>query len=560
VTSTEIFTQLPTLRVEAEWTELLGLKQRNLEVILPQFIVAQRWFGQKGRALSDTKIATVIPLGTFGKECYLTLIDVRFVNGTIEQYLLPLALSAQQEGELPESRQLNGVICTVACSDGRALGVLQDAVYDRRFIVTLLHLWGGNEALGNEEFLLFAKPDLAFALPFTAEDCDTIDLKPLGVQQSNSSVKVGGQWVIKLIRRVEDGENPEVEIGRYLTRTVGFAHSPPTLGAITLGQKRGRKTATIAVLQKYIPNNGDAWSYAQREITSYLRRVSLESPLDYLPPTIEDLLNGDYASIEPRIFELIGPILTSAQLLGQRTAELHLAFAQTTEGAFVQEPLSREDRLRLHQHLLTSASRCLQSLHAYTNQLTGHVKEDAKKILANEERIFKTFITIRDRNIVANKIRIHGDYHLGQVLVCHNDFVIIDFEGEPTNSIRERTLKQCPLRDVAGMLRSLDYAGKSACSSFHTDFRTPNFTTNQLLSWVELWSTWMSAQFLKGYFITSRSSSYLPREMPHLITLLKVFLLEKALYEVEYELGHRPDWIHIPIEAVIRMIDSETVE
>jgi maltose alpha-D-glucosyltransferase/alpha-amylase len=440
------------------------------------------------------------------------------------------------------------------------LGVLHDAVYDCRFVLTLLRLWGTHEELANEEFSLFAKPSLSFAWPFAAESCDAIDFKPLGVEQSNSSLKVGEHLVIKVIRRVEDGENPEVAIGHYLTQTVGFVHSPPTLGAITLRQKRHHNQATIAILQEYIPNDGDAWTYTQREIASYFSRVPFDSPLEFLPPTIEDLLNGDFSSKEPRGFELIGPVLTSAQLLGQRTAELHSAFAQSTDEAFVQEPLSSEDRFQLHQHFLKSTSRCLQSLNAYVYRLTGHVKEKAIELLAKEEKILALFNAIRDHDIVASKIRIHGDYHLGQVLLRHNDFVIIDFEGEPTSSIRERTLKQSPLRDVAGMLRSIDYAAKSACSRFAANVDAPIFLMNGPRSWAELWSAWMSAQFLDGYFRASRSASYFPKEKPHLIILLNVFLLEKALYEVEYELGHRPDWIHIPIEAVIRMIDSETAE
>jgi maltose alpha-D-glucosyltransferase/alpha-amylase len=560
VASTEILTQLPILQVETEWSELLLTKQLDLEYVLPQFIVTQRWFGQKGRTIGNVRITTVNPQGTFGNGCYLTLIDVRFVDGAIEQYLLPLALTPHNEGEPNEGRPIDGVICTIARSSGRVLGVLHDAVYDCRFVLTLLRLWGTHEELANEEFSLFAKPSQSFPRPFAADSFDAIDLKPLGVEQSNSSLRVGEHLVIKIIRRVENGENPEVEIGNYLTRTVGFVHSPPTMGAITLRQKHHDNQATIAILQQYVPNDGDAWSYTQREIAAYFSRVPYDSPLEFFPPTIEGLLNGDFSSNAPRIFELIGPILTAAQLLGQRTAELHLAFAQSTDEAFVQEPLSREDRLRLHKHFLTSASRCLQSLKAYVYNLTGHVKEKAIELLAKEARILTIFNAIRDHNIVASNIRIHGDYHLGQVLLCHNDFVIIDFEGEPTSSIRERALKRSPLRDVAGMLRSIDYAAKSACSRHNADVDASISMLNGSRLWAELWSTWMSAQFLEGYFRTSRSASYLPKDKTDLTILLKVFLLEKALYEIEYELGHRPDWIHIPIDAVIRMIDSETTE
>ena len=247
----------------------------------------------------------------------------------------------------------------------------------------------------------------------------------------------------------------------------------------------------------------------------------------------------------------------SAQLLGQRTAELHLALARGDEDtAFRPERFTLLYQRSLSQAIRNDLTRTFQLLRRRLGSLPDDVRADAGWLLGQQADILSRIGRLNRRRFSALRIRTHGDYHLGQVLYTGLDFVIIDFEGEPARSLGERRIKRSPMRDVAGMLRSFDYASSSVLTERIATFVHPEETAS-LAPWRTLWQAWVSAAFLRGYLETDGAERLVPDNDEDLQTLLDAFLLDKALYEVSYELNSRPDWVRIPLHGIIRLLGRE---
>jgi maltose alpha-D-glucosyltransferase/alpha-amylase len=549
-----VLSEWPSLCVDNDWRELLGPKKRLLEAYLGTFVSQQRWFGSKGRTLTRVQLLEALPLTETNTDCYLAIVDVGFAKEPAERYLVPLALATGLYSESLASRHPEVVLGEVVFEGGKHVGLLHDAVYDREFAWALCQLLATARHIDYGACRLAARNALPELRPLLDVASSEFTVRSLGVQQSNSSVKFANQYVFKLLRRLEEGENPELELGQFLTQTAAFAHSAPTLSALTLRTERSHEPATVAIFQRFVPNEGDAWTYVQREIARYYRAALTETHMAATRPSITTFLALRNERPEPHLHALIGPVLDAARLIGQRTAEMHLAFAAATEPAFVQEPFSAQYRRQLYQSFRSTAARSLRHLQDSLPELPERLRVTAESLVAQEPLVLSVFEGIRKSNIQAGRIRIHGDYHLGQLLRCGNDFVIIDFEGEPARSISERRIKRCPLRDVAGMLRSFHYA---AMNDLYRDMPLAEIRITDreyLYPWADNWISWMSAKFLDGYLEKVMGATFLPSSDQQLLTLLQLYLLEKALYEIEYELGHRPDWVAIPIEATRQLL------
>jgi maltose alpha-D-glucosyltransferase/alpha-amylase len=256
--------------------------------------------------------------------------------------------------------------------------------------------------------------------------------------------------------------------------------------------------------------------------------------------------------------DTIGTYMTSAQVIGQRTAELHIALASGVANAdFAPEPFTFMYQTSLYQSLRSSAIRTLDLLRENLNHLSEETHEDAQAVLAMEKTIIDRYNLIRHGKISAYRIRCHGDYHLGQVLYTGKDFVIIDFEGEPARALSERRLKRSPLRDVAGMIRSFHYAAQTALNKYVTLQPKPEDTLPALQHWAQNWHIWVSVDFLNTYLDTISQTGLLPEDPEKLKILLDAFLLDKALYEVGYELNNRPDWVKVPLQGILQMLAVE---
>ena len=373
-------------------------------------------------------------------------------------------------------------------------------------------------------------------------------------EQSNTNFLYGQAVLMKLFRRLQAGLNPDVEIGRFLTEVAHFPRIAPFLGQLMLTDPDGQTTVT-AMLQGLVNNEGDGWQWTLEELSLFYESVATcPAPKEQgrLPRF------GDEGVVPPDASEKAGLYLTAAALLGQRTAEMHLALAtETDDAAFQAEDFTAEDLEIDARRIDTQIHQTLNALKSGMQNLKDLTADDAATILSRRIELFARAHAITSGEPSGQRIRIHGDYHLGQVLRAKNDFVILDFEGEPARTLEERRRKQCPLKDVAGMLRSFSYAAYSGLDLYTQ--RHPD-SARSLEPWAKLWQNAVSIEFLRSYRETMERKPGLLPDLAQADSLLSAYLLEKALYELLYELNNRPAWVRIPLAGILGLPVSEPVQ
>ena len=504
--------------------------RRTLETeLLPAFLPKQRWFGGKARTIESTAIRDWVAIRQ-EPWAALVLIDVTYAGGETERYDVPLGIASARAAEDLLERHPESILARLRLGDKDA--VLHEALTDDAACLVLVEgiaaraLWEGQNGKA-EAFPIGELGDLSSAR-----------VARIGSEQSNTSVDFGGRSILKLFRRVQEGPNPDFEIGRFLTDRIGFTSVPKTAGAIEYREAEGA-SFTLAMLQQLVPNQGDGWRITLDELARYYERGSL----DPAPAG-----GGMHSAAR----ETIGIHLDYAATLGKRTAELHLALATPVgDPAFEPEPVTPEGLLRLGERLRAHAADALRSLRAALPGIAEDSVDQAAQVLSQRAAILSRFQAVEQQDLECSLIRVHGDYHLGQVLRVDNDFVIFDFEGEPARAIAERREKQFALKDVAGMLRSFSYAAYAALLA-HTARRLEEY--DRLAPWAAFWEKWTSAAFLRAYMDTARGGSFLPREERHRDAVLEALLLDKALYELNYELNNRPAWVRIPLTGILNLV------
>jgi maltose alpha-D-glucosyltransferase/alpha-amylase len=347
-----------------------------------------------------------------------------------------------------------------------------------------------------------------------------------------------------------------VETGRFLTENTPFANIAQMAGS--LDYRRGRRRSlNLALLQSFIPNEGDAWQYTLDNLDRYFEVVE-SHPTVQAPPVPRKPLISLPEELPALAKDTIGTYIASAQLLGQRTAELHIALASGIDNAeFCPEPYTLMYQTSLYQSLRGFAMRTFQLLRESLPRLSGESKQDAEAVLEKEKTIIERYNLIRRGKMAAYRIRVHGDYHLGQALFTGKDFVITDFEGEPAHSLSERRIKRSPLRDVSGMIRSFHYAAHTALLKQVTLHHKPEDTLLLLKHWAQYWYVWVSTAFLHTYLDIIKPTGLIPEDPEQVKILLDAFILEKALYEVGYELNNRPDWVDLPLQGILYILEEE---
>jgi maltose alpha-D-glucosyltransferase/alpha-amylase len=311
---------------------------------------------------------------------------------------------------------------------------------------------------------------------------------------------------------------------------------------------------TLGILHGFVPNQGDAWKYTLDVLGNFFE-TALATKADLggeLVPqkTLVDLAMTEVPSLAQ---QMIGPYLESARLLGERTADLHAALASnTTNPNFAPEPFSKLYQRSLYQSMRNLTARTFQLMRSRLKHLPEKGLDLSRKVLEQEEQVFASFHALLDSRIITTRIRVHGDFHLGQVLYTGKDFIIIDFEGEPARSLSERRLKRSALKDVAGMLRSFHYAAYHA--TYSGTVRPEDLAAVE--QWANFWQIWVSAVYLKTYLDTAGPANFLPRERGELQILLNALCLEKAIYELGYELNNRPDWVSIPLMGILQLLKT----
>ena len=378
---------------------------------------------------------------------------------------------------------------------------------------------------------------------------------PIRAEQSNTSVIFGDRLILKLFRRPEPGVNPDLELGALLTER-RFAHSPAVAGS--LDYRTGDGAGSAAILQEFVPNEGDMWDVARTAIGSFLEQSVAQSEL---PTPERGTTSGllELSSVEPpfEVRDRIGSYLDTASLLGTRIGELHRTLAApSSDPAVAPESFSGLYVRSLYQSIRASVRQSLRLLELHGQALPGEIAADARQVLERRGEVEERLARLLGRRIGGQRIRIHGDLHAGQVLSTGRDVLIIDFEGEPTRPLGERRLKRSALVDVAGMLRSFHYAAGGATLRSDATGSVREEDRVALEAWSRYWSTWVSATFLRAYRAAAGGDGILPGNDEEWATLLDVFLLNKAFFELDYELNNRPDWIAIPLGGILRLLDG----
>lgn len=542
----------------AEWDAIFyDGRQAWLEKVLPDFMRPRRWFGGKARKIKQTRLRDAVLLPVGQNRAYLTMVDVEYVEGANETYMLPMAFATGNRVDQLITDWRHLVLARLHLHSGGETGVIYDPLIDRDFCRALLDLITGRKRLstinGGE---ITACPTRA--LRTLINGADNLEPQVVRAEQSNSSVIFGNRLILKLFRKVDSGLNPDLEIGRYLTEERSFPHTPPVAGA--LEYVRGKEEPlTLGILQGFVVNEGNAWDYMLEAVRRYydevLARPELEAPVTLT--TIATLLDATGRPAPELADLLFTDHLERARVLGQRTAELHLALATGEKPNFQPEVFSTLYQRSLYQSMRSLTTQVFQSLRKQLKQLPESVRADVERVLAHEEALIARFQRITGSKIEAMRTRIHGDYHLGQVLFTGKDFMIIDFEGEPVRPISERRIKRSPLCDVAGMLRSFQYAAYAALFSCTSNMAVTEAEALRLRRWADFWYFWVCAAYLRGYFQQAVGAAFLPPNRVDLETLIEVYLLEKVVYEIGYEMNNRPTWLSIPLSGILRQVASE---
>jgi maltose alpha-D-glucosyltransferase/alpha-amylase len=544
-----------TLPVAGPWERIVNDEGKTaLEGILPEYLSGRRWFGGKARQIRTVAIPGVFRFPYDGAVAYLTPVTVEYTEGDPETYVLPLTIATGEHAAQLQHTYPQAVVARL--EQNGEIGLLYEAVWDERFCSALV------DVIARRRRFKATFGELVGVPTRVLRDLDTgagLGAPTLSkAEQSNTSIVYGDKLIFKLFRRLDEGVNLDWEVGRFLTEKTSFTHCAPVAGALEYRRDKGAPL-TVGVLHGFIPNQGDAWTYTLDVLSRYFEEV-LAQPSDVaLDLAPQPLLSLSQEPVPALANTLIGPYLASAEQLGQRTAELHLALTSNVQDPhFAPEPFSMLYQRSIYQSMRTLAAQTLQLLHRRLKTLPEAVVGAARQVLELEGEVMRRFQLVLQHKIVAMRARYHGDYHLGQVLYTGKDFVIIDFEGEPVRPLSERRIKRSPLRDVAGMVRSFHYAAYVGLHNQRDGEALPEQHGDlaALEPWARFWHRWVSAVFTKTYFAVAQTSPFVPRTRTEQQVLLDAFLLEKALYELNYELNHRPEWTHIPLRGVLQLLEA----
>ena len=546
----------PAHTVRRDWKNVLEGRTREwLErKTLPQYLKRSRWFAGKNRTIQKVTVSDALPLPRDSRRGYVLILEVHYLTGPSEIYVLPFTYLSGEDRVRLEEEHPEAVISPIRVDNEE--GVLIDAMHEERFRENLLAFVRARKTIKGQKGSLTALPGRNLrrlvnerSKPFTS--------RVLRGEQSNTSLLYNENIYMKLYRRLEEGTHPEPEVIRFLTEKAGFTNVPAFGGTLEY-RLRGHEPFSLMLFQEFIANEGDGWTHTLDTLGRYYENVlGRGEEVDYL---IENLPEERIVSLEdvPADFQdLTGGLdLEMIALLGKRTALMHCAMmSRRDDAAFAPESFSMLYQRSVYQSMRNLTRRNLELLKKGLTRIPAEHKEEARSVLQSEAGILSRLQEVTTSRIKCAKIRTHGDYHLGQVLFTGKDFVIIDFEGEPSRALSERRLKRSPLRDVAGMIRSFHYAayGKLILPNV---FRPEDM--HQLEPWAELWYRLSAAVFLHDYRQTALAEAdLLPHDMKSFFVLLDAFLLEKAVYELGYELNNRPEWVGIPLRGIKYLLQAK---
>jgi maltose alpha-D-glucosyltransferase / alpha-amylase len=524
--------EVTTLVVGDGWENALSswTKRTFEHDVLPHYLPERRWFADKGQRHVSAKVSAALPLECGGERFALLVADVHGLHGS-SRYFLPLMTRWTRYTAIDR----NPATVLAAVRRGPREGTLLDAVGERDFIGCLLSKIYASGDIERADKRIEFRPTGAFRgqpLP----EVDSVNASER--EQSNTTAIVGNKYVVKILRRITPGVHPEIEVGRFLADVAHFQNAPTLLGSVELVEED--KRSALAVVHSFVENQGDAWTVTSAALDRLVEEQRLLPPDDVMQES------ESAALLQQRIRQI-----------GRRTAEMHLAFAcDDNDPAFAPEPIAADDVAHRIDSIVHRAQLAFTQMERSMKELPEQTAGLAQHLLGARDAVLAHVAEGRSANPGGVKIRHHGDFHLGQVLIAKEDAYILDFEGEPRRSLDERRAKAPPARDVAGFLRSIDYAVSAALG------RAPDLTPEaraSLAGPVRAWAERLSIAYWECYREALGDSRLWPENEEDRRALLDIFLLEKALYEIEYELTNRPTWAHIPIVATLRILQARGV-
>jgi maltose alpha-D-glucosyltransferase / alpha-amylase len=597
--------ELATIGVNGNWQDVYTRPEskKALESILPDYLMTCRWYSNRSRTIQSTQIVDAIPVEPTLQEhrkksekaakeessphvphAYdIVLVRVDYTEGVPDTFVLPLAYA---EGADPSNEAYRDS-AVVYLQGTHNVGVLFDAVNDKEFlsipleaITHKLRFKGSMGELTATQTDSFQKlweeskspPSTPSHKPTLVQPAtpatSSLSLDPhlLRGEYGNILTTYGDRFFLKLFRRVEECINSDLEVGNFLTKLASQPDSPLTDHVVPVAgfleyRRKGAEAMTIAVLQKYIPDTRDAWSFTLDSLRDSFEQVMTRAiDIDEIAIPPSQLVPALSAEIPPMAYEIMGAFLSSIELLGQRTAELHLAIASdAVDPSFAPEEFSSFYQRSIYQYMRNQSGQTLLRLKQRLRDLPPDLQPQARMVLNQRELLLGRFKLVLDQPITAMRTRCHGNYHLEEALYTGKDFVIIDFEGEPSRSLSERRMKRSPLRDVAGMLQSFYYACQVALQREGENglLRPENLPLME--QWAQFFYCWISLVFLKQYLATAGNATFLPTTHPELQVLLNAYLLEKAVYELDYEMNHRPEWLKIPLQRILELLETSAI-
>jgi maltose alpha-D-glucosyltransferase/alpha-amylase len=564
-----ILESLPALLVGVDWQNVLDVGTRVVleKQALAPFLQRQRWFASKARAIKQARFTDWTALRQGTHPAFLAVVSIEYVDGWTESYFVPLALLSGADADRALKEVPGAVLARIT---GARKGVIVDGLRDDDLCGRMLKLIDQ----GDEVRTVRGSVRGARVAPDIGLDDACSWIRP-GGDQSNSLAFYGDRYVLKLFRRIAPGPNPDFEVGRALTE-IGFTRIPALAGGVEY-LRPGLEAGTLAVVQNAVKHQGTGWEFTIDELRRYYERVSarvtrtegrdgqdgqdrqdgldgeLSSPplpASPAPPASPTLPSSPALPVAPPFFAALENwYLSTAATLGRRTAELHLTLARIPGAAFAPETMDRKATSALAREMRAHAEDSLDLLARQAAALNEATRPIAESVLAARQSLLARFDELAAVRAGGVRIRVHGDYHLGQVLRTEEDFIILDFEGEPARPIADRRVKESPLKDVAGMVRSYSYAAYAALFAFTVN--APD-EYSLLESWAETWQHWIAEAFLGGYTSSIGESPLMPGTDVWRL-LLRAFELDKAFYELGYELNNRPEWVRIPLIGIRKL-------
>ena len=559
--------QLPTLVVSQQWQNVLSQPESKttLESMLSPYLYTCRWFSGKARKVRSTQITEVIPVPYDHAAAMLVWLQVEYTQGTADTYLLPLAYMEGEAATHLLAESGSNAIARLQVLGKDEVGVLIDAVADKHFLASLLTAIAQNYSYQGVTGKIFATAtDLFSQLSAGTSHLDAVLLKG---EPGSTAIAYGThagdgaaahhRLMLKLFRQVEEGVNPDLEIRRFLGEQKRLQHFAPLAGALEYQRANG-EPITLGILQELVSDTRSGWEYTLDSLRGYFEQIAVQqAAVTEVPVPASSLLDLLAQDVPELAAQTIGSYLASAQLLGQSTAELHIALASDPSNPnFAPEPFSSLYQRSIYQNARNLTGQILLLLKQRLRSLSPNTQKLGQAVLNSQEQIMGRFQSVLNQKITCLRIRCHGDYHLEKVLYTGKDFIITDFEGEQSFSFGERRIKRSPLRDVTEMLQSFNYAVTQALRHEVESGMIHFEELPRMEQWAQFWYSWVTAAFLNAYLETASQDSFLPKTQQELQALLDAYLLEEVIYGLGYDLNHRPDWVEISLQRVLQLLNS----